>query len=159
MMNLEVFRYSPGEDSTLGLLFDITGGGRQWLSYALEDPMRDVKIAGDTAIPDGTYPLTLRTEGGFHKDYSEPGHWAYKIHKGMLWVRDVPDYEYILIHTGNRDKHTRGCLLVGNGSRQNLMDEGEIQSSRDAYKRIYPPIAAALLAGTKVAITYRSASI
>lgn len=158
MMNLEVLRYSPGIESTLGLLFDISNG-RRFLCFTLEDPMREgPKIPGKTAIANKTYELTLRTEGKFHDTYSKPDHWAYKFHKGMLWVRDVPDFKWILIHTGNRDEHTKGCLLVGDTAVQNLTDEGEIQSSRNAYRRIYPPIAAALLEGTKVAITYRSAA-
>ena len=154
MINLEVFRYSLGKESTLGILANISHG-REFLCYTLEDPVRDVKIAGDTAIPANTYEMTLRTEGGFHEAFSKPDHWAYAIHKGMLWIREVPEFEYILLHTGNRDIHTKGCLLVGDGSKENIVDEGEIQSSRAAYRRIYPPIAAALLEGTRVAITYR----
>ncbi len=156
MINLEVLRYSPSPESTLGLLANLTHG-YEFLCFSLEDPMRDVKIAGDTAIDNGTYQVTLRTHGGFHEAYSKPDHWAYKFHKGMLWVRDVPKFDDILVHPGNRKKHTRGCLLVGNGTRENLTDEGELQSSRDAYRRIYPPLAAALLDGQKMAITYRAA--
>jgi hypothetical protein len=74
---------------------------------------RDVKVKGETRIPAGRYQVTLRTEGGFHSKYSEK---YGEMHKGMLWVRDVPGFEYILIHTGNTDEHTAGCLLVGNTS-------------------------------------------
>jgi hypothetical protein len=72
------------------------------------------------------------------------------MHKGMLWVRDVPGFEYILIHTGNTDEHTAGCLLVGNTSEV----RGFIGDSTGAYKRIYPSIAKALEAGEEVTITY-----
>jgi len=68
----------------------------------------------------------------------------------MLWVRDVPGFEYILIHTGNTDEHTSGCLLVGNSSDY----KGFIGSSVDAYKRVYPSIAEALENGEDVEITY-----
>ena len=74
------------------------------------------------------------------------------MHKGMLWVRDVPGFEYILIHTGNTDEHTAGCLLVGNSSDI----KGFIGSSVNAYKNIYPAIAQALEDGEEVTITYES---
>src|SRR6056300_888421 len=108
-MELEVLRFSSQKDSTNGILFDVTEG-RKFLSYTLEDEYRKEKVAGETRIPAGTYKITLRTTGGFHGRY-EKKYGA--MHKGMLWVRDVPGFEYILIHTGNTDEHTSGCLLTG----------------------------------------------
>jgi hypothetical protein len=43
---------------------------------------------------------------------------------------------------------------VGDSSIQNITEEGMIGSSTAAYKRIYPPIAAALERGEEVIITY-----
>ena len=157
MVNLDVYRFAPGAESTLGIFSDITHG-HEFLCFTLEDAMRDVKIAGRTAIPNGTYELTLRTEGGWHLEYSKPDHWAYSFHKGMLWIREVPDFKWALIHPGNNHEDTKGCLLVGNGARENVTAEGEIQSSRDAYRRIYPPIAAGILDGQRTVITYRTAA-
>ena len=150
-MELEVLRFSSEKDSTNGLLFDVTNG-RKFLCYTLEDEHRDVKEYGETRIPSGTYRITLRKVGGFHgrylKKYGE-------MHKGMLWVRDVPNFEYILIHTGNTDEHTAGCLLLGNTQQTNFWDSnGFVGSSVDAYKRVYPPIAEALEKGEEVNITY-----
>jgi hypothetical protein len=71
----------------------------------------------------------------------------------MLWLQDVPGFEHILIHPGNRDDDTKGCILVGDSASQNITEEGSIGSSRNAYRRIYPPIAAALEAGELVIIT------
>ena len=145
-MKLKVIRYHSTEDYTLGMLLNVTKGV-EFLAYTLEDEHRDVKVKGETRIPAGRYQITLRTEGGFHSKYSE----KYKeMHKGMLWVRDVPGFEYILIHTGNTDEHTAGCLLVGNTSDL----KGFIGSSSNAYKRIYPAIAKALESGKEVTIEY-----
>ena len=150
-MKLEVLRFSSENDSTNGLLFDVTDG-RRFLCYTLEDEHRKEKEYGETRVPAGTYNITLRTVGGFHgrylKKYGE-------MHKGMLWVRDVPNFEYILIHTGNTDEHTAGCLIIGNSQQANFgSSNGFVGSSVDAYKRVYPPIAEALEKGEEVKITY-----
>jgi len=152
-MELEVLRFSSQKDSTNGLLFDITGGKRRFLCYTLEDEHRDVKVAGETRVPAGTYRVTLRTTGGFHGRYLKK---YGQMHKGMLWVRDVPNFEYILIHTGNTDEHTAGCLLVGDSQQTNFGDsDGFIGSSTQAYKRIYPMVAEVLEGGGDVTISYR----
>ena len=111
-MKLEVIRYHTSDDYTLGMLLDVTEG-RKFLCYTLEDEYREEKVMHETRIPDGTYKITLRKVGGFHGRYEKK---YGDMHKGMLWVRDVPGFEYILIHTGNTDEHTSGCLLVGNSS-------------------------------------------
>lgn len=145
-MKLEVIRYHTSDDYTLGMLLDVTEG-RKFLCYTLEDEYREEKVMHETRIPAGTYKITLRTVGGFHGRYEKK---YGSMHKGMLWVRDVPGFEYILIHTGNTDEHTSGCLLVGNSSDY----KGFIGSSVDAYKRVYPGIADSLESGEDVEITY-----
>ncbi|WP_286983976.1 DUF5675 family protein [Haliea sp.] len=144
-MKLEVLRFNSQDDFTSGLLFDITNG-REFLAYTLEDEYREKKVKGETRIPSGTYKITLRTTGGFHARYTKK---YGDMHKGMLWVRDVPNFEYILIHTGNTDEHTAGCLLVGDTQK-----DGFTGASTSAYKRIYPPIAEVLERGEEVTITY-----
>lgn len=151
-MQLEVLRFSSEDDSTSGLLFDTTNGNRKFLAYTLEDEYREEKEMHETRIPAGTYNVTLRTVGGFHTRYTEK---YGDMHKGMLWVRDVPGFEYILIHTGNTDEHTSGCLLLGDSQTNNqIKEDGFIGSSVQAYKRVYPPIAKVLEDGGVVKITY-----
>ena len=124
---------------------------RKFLCYTLEDEYRDDKVMHETRIPAGTYEITLRTVGGFNSRYSDR---FADIHKGMLWVRDIPGFEYILIHCGNDDDDTSGCLLLGNTQTENLMSDGFVGSSSVAYKRVYTKVADVLEKGEKVEISY-----
>ena len=150
--NLEVMRYSSGADSTLGLLFENGPEGREFLAYTLEDEFREEKLSAETRIPEGTYDIKLRTVGGFHNRYTAK--FGIPWHKGMLHVQDVPGFEYILIHTGNTDDHTMGCLLVADSSTQNVTKDGFVGASVAAYKRVYPDLAQWLVDGNKLSITY-----
>ena len=162
-MNLEVIRFSSGTDSTNGILFETIQQGNEidgifkqtkFLAYTLEDEYRSEKVFGETRIPDGTYKLGLRKVGGYHAKYSKR---FPHIHIGMLHVLDVPGFEYILIHCGNTDEHTAGCLLVGDSQENNqITKDGFIGKSTQAYKRIYPRIAEAIDCGEEVTITYRT---
>jgi hypothetical protein len=151
-MKYEVLRVSSGKDSTSGLLFEIDRGKRTFLAYTLEDEQRDVKVWGETRIPAGTYKLTLRTEGGWHNKYLNK---FGAMHKGMIWVQDVPGFEWILWHAGNTDENTAGCLLLGNTQTNNrIAKDGFIGNSVDAYKFVYPRVAAAIEADLDVEVTY-----
>ena len=122
---------------------------RRFLCFTLEDEGRTRKVKGETRVPAGTYELKLRTVGGFHEKYKAQ---FGAMHQGMLWLQNVPNFEFVLIHMGNTDADTAGCLLVGNTATQNATGRGVVGESRAAYRRIYPPIAAALAAGQKVHI-------
>jgi len=150
-MKLEILRVSSESDSSSGLVFNVTNG-RKFLCYSLEDEYRNEKVMHETRVPAGTYQIQLRKEGGFNAKYTKK---YGDFHKGMLHVQDVPGFEYILIHTGNTDEHTSGCLIVGDSQENNqLMKNGFIGKSVQAYKRIYTPIATALENGEEVTITY-----
>ena len=140
-MKLQVLRFSSESDSTNGLLLDVTDG-INFLAYTLEDEYRKKKRSKETRIPAGTYKIKLRNEGGFNQRYNK----RYpSIHRGMLHIIDVPGFEYILIHVGNSDEHTAGCLLVGDSQENNQINKnGFIGSSGNAYKRVYPLIADAV---------------
>ena len=150
-MKLQVLRFNSQSDSTNGLLFDVTNGTK-FLCYTLEDEKRDVKVMSETRIPAGKYKILLRKEGGFHARYTKK---YGSMHKGMLHVQDVPNFKWILIHTGNTDEHTAGCLILGDSQENNtLVKNGFIGKSTQAYKRIYPPIAEAIEKGEEVTIEY-----
>lgn len=132
-MNLKLVRFSSGPDSTLGALY-VDG---KFVCFTIEDERRDVKVPGETRIPAGTYQLRLRGWGGFHNRYL--GRFG-DIHEGMLELVGVPGFTDILIHCGNTDRDTAGCLLVGDGVHENVTTRGYLTGSEPAYRRLYPRV-------------------
>lgn len=102
----------------------------------LEDPKHEHKVWGETRIPAGFYRLSLRRVGGMHDRYKRR---FPDMHQGMIWIREVPFFEWVYIHVGNTPRDTEGCILVG-------MERGEncVVRSKEAYCAIYPPIAEAI---------------
>jgi hypothetical protein len=147
-MEITVQRFSSNNESTLGVLFIDC----DFQCYTIEDEFRSKKARGETRIPAGRYRITLRNEGGFHSRYLQK--FGADFHKGMLWIRDVPDFEYILIHIGNDDDDTAGCLLVGNTANNNRSGAGFVGDSTGAYKELYQIIRDAILDGDDVWINY-----
>lgn len=141
-MNLKVIRYNNQGDFTQGLL-TIDG---KFQCYTLEDETRVQKVWGETCIPLGRYKVQLRKEGKFHDQYKNK---FAMFHKGMLHVTNVPGFEYILIHIGNTDDDTAGCLLVGRSTSENSIAESTI-----AYEAMYKKVIAAFDRGEDVWIEY-----
>tara|TARA_R100000008_G_C3546219_1_gene147703 strand:- start:138 stop:692 length:555 start_codon:yes stop_codon:yes gene_type:complete len=147
-MKLQVVRTQFGKDATNGMLF-VDG---LFECYTLEDQYQAVKVMHETCIPEGTYDITLRTVGGFNDRYQKK---YPDMHRGMLWIKDVPGFEYILIHQGNTDEHTSGCLIIGDTQQDlDVSFNGMVGSSANAYKKLYPKVAKQLLMGNKVTIEY-----
>jgi len=94
-MKLELIREIFTDKSTVGRL-SVNG---VFSCYSLEDPVREEKIAGQTAIPYGTYEVII--------NYSQ------RFKKPMPLLLNVPNFEGIRIHPGNVAADTAGCILVG----------------------------------------------
>ena len=109
---------------------------------SLEDDFDDVKVHGETRIPEGRYEIRLRTEGRFHESFKA----KYSFHRGMLHLQDVPNYEYILIHPGNTAKDTEGCIITGNKK----VNENYVSGSTFAYLFFYGYVIAAFDRGERV---------
>jgi len=145
-VKLTVVRTQFGTDATNGLLF-IDG---VFECYTLEDQYQAVKVMHETCIPEGTYDIKFRKEGGFHAKYDK----KYKnAHHGMLHLQDVPNFTYILIHSGNTDEHTSGCILTGETQQDlDMGKDGFIGRSAVSYQKMYRKVANQLLQGKPVQI-------
>src|SRR3990167_3735254 len=139
-MKITVERFASDADSTLGLVW-VDG---VFKCFTLEDQYRAAKVAGETRIPAGTYPVKVRRDGGVHDRYVNqfPG-----FHRGMLWLQDVPGFEWIYFHVGNVHQDTEGCILVGRGANA-TPGAMSIQNSVIAYRAFYEAVIDAAEAGT-----------
>ena len=147
-LDLDHVRYGFGQESTFSRLFIAS----TFECFLLEDERRKVKVYGETCIPEGVYEITLRAEGGKHLDYLQrfPA-----FHKGMLWIRDVPNFEWAYYHIGNKASQTLGCPLTGQVPRILNSGEFEIGSSEAAYVPLYLKVSGHILGGGRVFTTIR----
>ncbi len=136
-MKITVNRFASDDDATLSAIM-VDGVLRQW---GIEDEYRAYKISGETRIPAGIYDIKLRTVGGFHSRYGKK---FPEFHRGMLQVMNVPGFEYILIHIGNTDDDTNGCLCVGLYPLKGRLGVG---SSKVGYTLLYKMVIDAAMAG------------
>ena len=118
----------------------------RFLCWTCEDLWRQHKRYGRTRIPEGVYELGLRQEGGFDARYRRLFARRTGWHRGMVQLMNVPDFEYILVHIGNTDEDTEGCVLVGS---RVSMQQGMIVESRRAYMRVYPVLRDAIEQATQ----------
>lgn len=138
-MLITVNRIISDDDTTVST---VAVDGR-FICFGLEDEFREEKLVSETRIPAGRYKVGVRETGGFHTRYKKK---FPDTHRGMLHVLDVPGFEFILIHIGNTDADTAGCLLVGTGAVARPGDMS-IQSSTEAYRRLYPMVIGSAQAG------------
>lgn len=105
-MKLILERKTLKPEYTIGKLY-VDGA---FFSDTLEDTVRDVnhngkfddsekKIFGKTAIPYGTYKITMEMSPRFGKILPR--------------LHNVPEFEGVLIHAGNTAEDTHGCILLG----------------------------------------------
>jgi len=109
-INLLIIRDEFTEASTSGNLH-LNG---EWLCDTLELPYRDNQRS-ISCIPAGQYKVRLRTaRESATRNY---------LH---LLVEDVKDRSHILVHIGNFPKDTKGCILVGIGRKQDLVENSTL---------------------------------
>lgn len=106
-MEVKVKRITPIDyPYTIGKMY-IDG---EYFCDTLEDRVRDlnkngkfdngeVKVAGETAIPYGRYQVVVTMSPKFKRELPR--------------LLNVPNFDGILIHRGNTDKDSAGCLLLG----------------------------------------------
>lgn len=83
-----------------------------------EQQIKSKKVYGETAIPTGIYRVIISYSNRFKKQ--------------MPLLLNVPGFAGIRIHTGNTEKDSLGCILVGKNKAV-----GKVLESRDTYNKLF----------------------
>jgi len=124
-MKLLLKRVALKEHYTIGKLYI----DNEYFCDTLEDTTRDlnkdgvdeIKIYGETSIPYGIYPIVFKTSPSFHRT--------------MPYLANIKDFTSVMIHYGNTDKDTLGCILVGKNNQQ-----GRVNESKATFEELYNKI-------------------
>lgn len=111
--------YTIGRMSLNGVYFcDTLEDTDRGLNAAMSvDEILAKKIKAQTAIPTGKYDVILTFSPRFKRV--------------LPLLLNVPGYQYIRVHNGNRPDSTEGCLLVG----ENKV-KGQVINSRATLERL-----------------------
>ena len=132
-MTIYMSRDDCTDQRTLGTMTFDDG----FVCQTLEDPVREgPKVYGDTAIPSGTFKITISR--------------SKKFNKMLPLINDVPGFGGVRIHEGNSIEDTSGCPLVGMERNPDPDSDLCILRSREAMGEVQPRISAALAHGELV---------
>ena len=138
MENLELVlkRIAAKDDYTIGRLYvngkrfcdtlENTDRGLDQ-SMSLEEIQKN-KIYGKTAIPTGTYTITMKRKS---PKFAKIDYYRELCGGYMPRLLRVPGFEGILIHRGNREDATEGCLLVGDNT-----SKGGLSNSKGQWEKL-----------------------
>lgn len=136
-MNILIDRKYKKSTYTIGNLY-IDG---KWFCNTMEDTDRglddsmnvsiinSIKQSSITAIPTGTYELTLNVVS---PKYSKRAFYKTLCDGKVPRLLNVKGFEGILIHCGNTAEDSSGCILVGLNK-----VKGKVVESQDTFTRLY----------------------
>lgn len=125
-MNIILDRIAKKSKYTIGKLYingeyfcDTIEDTDRGLTQTMTDSqIKSKKVYGQTAIPTGTYKVII--------SYSN------KFKRQMPLLLNVPGFLGIRIHSGNTEKDTEGCLIVGKNK-----VVGKVIESKDTYNKLF----------------------
>lgn len=113
-------------------------------SMSLEQ-IKKIKVASETAIPTGTYKITLDVVS---PKYSKVAFYQEVCGGKVPRLLNVPGYEGVLIHVGNTAADSAGCILVGKNKQK-----GKVLESKETFKQLYKMLSDAKKRGEEITIT------
>lgn len=77
------------------------------------DKIKKIKVPSETAIPTGTYKITLNVVS---PSFSKKAYYKNFCGGRLPRLLNVKGFDGILIHKGSTDKDSAGCILVGDNT-------------------------------------------
>jgi hypothetical protein len=114
---LKLKRRWLGPKASIGELY--AGDDPHKLCFTLEDAERETKVQGEAAIPCGRYQVIVN--------------FSQRFQRSMPLLLSVPGFEGVRIHSGNTEKDTEGCILLG----KILINSSCIGESRTAFNDVF----------------------
>lgn len=141
-------KYTIGRLYINGKLFSSTieDKDRGLTSNMTDSQIKGLKVYGETAIPIGTYTIDMNTISPKFKDRS----WAKPYGGKLPRLLNVKGFEGVLIHVGNTQKDSLGCILVGIN-----IKKGMVTSSTEYFHKLMKELLAAKLRGEEIKITIK----
>jgi len=85
--------------------------------------IKNTKIQNKTAIPTGTYNVTLNV---ISPRFSKKDFYVKNANNGRVpRILNVPGFDGILIHVGNTAEDSAGCILVGKNKKVGMVLESK----------------------------------
>ena len=122
---------------TIGNLY-ING---KWIANTLEDVDRNlnssmsveqikaIKKPNETAIPTGTYEVTLDI---LSPKFGNKSFYKKTCNGKLPRILNVKGFDGVLIHCGNTNLDTSGCILVGRN-----LEVGKVLKSQETFEKLY----------------------
>lgn len=151
-MELKLKRIFKGDKYTIGNLFI----NDKKFCDTLEDTDRGLdasmsvskiialKKFGITAIPKGTYEVVMNVVSAKFSKYKQYTFCGGRVPR----LLNVPGYDGVLMHIGNKPEDTDGCILVGKNT-----TKGVITSSTETFMSFYKILEDASKKNDKIRIT------
>ena len=93
------------------------------------EQIKAIKKPNETAIPTGTYKITLDT---FSPRFGNKSFYK-KVCGGKLpRILNIKGFDGVLIHCGNTNLDTSGCVLVGRN-----LEKGKVLKSQETFEKLY----------------------
>ena len=113
----------------------------KWIANTLEDVDRNlnssmsveqikaIKKPNETAIPTGTYEVTLDI---FSPKFGNKSFYKKTCNGKLPRILNVKGFDGVLIHCGNTNLDTSGCVLIGRN-----LEKGKVLKSQETFEKLY----------------------
>ena len=151
-MNVELKRIARKDTYTIGRLYidgnkvcdTIEDKDRGLKQTTPLQEIKKIKVQSKTAIPTGVYTITMKVQS---PSFSKKEYYKKYCNGYLPRILDVPGFDGILMHKGNTEKDSAGCIILGYNT-----IVGKVTNSQKAFELVYQQLKSASDKGEKITI-------